>query len=179
MTSSLLTQALKEAYASAPSHVVILDTLELRHPAFRNEAEPKALRLVRNYQDLVARLEDNAPLEGGCYVTFTALAFDLTLPPLESVPVPEIVVHIDNVSRYLMPYLDQASISPFPIEMTYRPYLSTHLEAPQMTPPLTLTLSEVVATAFSITARARMLDVGSLPFPSLTYTPKAFPGLVR
>ena len=37
MTDNTLSEALKEAYTSAPSDVVILHTLELRHPAFKDE----------------------------------------------------------------------------------------------------------------------------------------------
>ena len=37
MPDPSLTQAIQEAYASAPSDVVILHTLELRHPEFIDE----------------------------------------------------------------------------------------------------------------------------------------------
>ena len=33
MTDNTLSEALKEAYASTPSNITILHTLELRHPA--------------------------------------------------------------------------------------------------------------------------------------------------
>ena len=38
MPDVTLSEALREAYASAPSDVVILHTLELRHPDFKNES---------------------------------------------------------------------------------------------------------------------------------------------
>ena len=37
MPNTLLSEALREAYASAPSDVVILHTLELRHPSFLDD----------------------------------------------------------------------------------------------------------------------------------------------
>ena len=37
MPDTTLSEALKEAYASAPSDVVLLHTLELRHPSFVDE----------------------------------------------------------------------------------------------------------------------------------------------
>ena len=37
MTDNTLSEALKEAYASAPSNVILLHTLELRHPSFVDE----------------------------------------------------------------------------------------------------------------------------------------------
>jgi len=37
MTDTTLSQALKEAYASAPSNVIIYPTLELHHSSFKDE----------------------------------------------------------------------------------------------------------------------------------------------
>jgi hypothetical protein len=60
MPNSALNVAIREAYASAPSDIVILHTLELRHPDFRDdEGQSIAVRLVRDHQDLSAKLEDS------------------------------------------------------------------------------------------------------------------------
>ena len=84
MSDNTLSEALKEAYASAPSNVVILHTLELRHPAFKDEnGNSTAIRVVRDNVNHTCRLEDNAPLDGGKEVEFVDLAFDLQLPPVE------------------------------------------------------------------------------------------------
>ena len=57
MPNDTLSLALREAYASAPSDVVILHTLELCHPDFKDdEGQPIAVRLVRDHQDLSAKL---------------------------------------------------------------------------------------------------------------------------
>ena len=49
MTDTTLSQALKEAYASAPSEVILLHTLELRHPSFVDDnGNPTAIRVVRD-----------------------------------------------------------------------------------------------------------------------------------
>ena len=49
MPNAALSEAIKEAYASAPSQQIILHTLELRHPAFVDEAgQPVAIRVVRD-----------------------------------------------------------------------------------------------------------------------------------
>ena len=80
MPNEALSQALKEAYASAPSEVVILHTLELRHPSFLDEdGQHVAVKVVRDNQDLTARLEETAPLNPGEMVTFIAMGFDLEL----------------------------------------------------------------------------------------------------
>ena len=180
MPDPALSEAIKEAYAVAPSDVVILHTLELRHPAFEDEeGNPMSIRVVRDHADLTARLEASAPLDAGEMVTFAAMAFDLSLPPVDVAPVPEITVTIDNVSREIVRHLDAAATSQDKIEITYRPYLSTDLEGPQMDPPITLVLTEVEADVFRVTGRARMLDIGNKAFPSITYTAGKFPGLTR
>ena len=180
MPDPALSAALAEAYAAAPSDVVILHTLELRHPSFRDDNDnPTAVRVVRDHADLVARLESAAPLNPGQMVTFTALAFELELPPVDTSPVPEITVTLDGVSREIVKHLDAAATSQDKIEVTYRPYLSTDLEGPQLDPPITLVLTEVEADVFRVTGRARMLDIGNKAFPAETYTAGRFPGLTR
>jgi len=180
MPDPSLSAAIREAYAAAPSDVVILHTLELRHPAFVDDVgNPTAIRVVRDHADLTARLEAGAPLDGGAMVMFIALAFDLSLPPVDTAPVPEITVTLDNVSREIVRHLDAAVATQDKIEIAYRPYLSSDLEGPQMDPPITLVLTEVEANALQVTGRARMLDIGNKAFPSETYTAKRFPGLAR
>ena len=208
MPDPALEQAIREAYASAPADTIILHTLELRHPAFvDDDGRPTAIRVVRNFADeeswlrlggaevqavldampvegrdlvgLVARLEEDAPKDGGRMVPFVALAFDLELPPVDTAPVPEITVTLDNVSREIVRHLDAAATSIKIIEVTYRPYLSTDLEGPQMDPLITLTLTEVEVDVFRATGRARMLDIGNRAFPADLYTARRFPGLTR
>ena len=180
MPDPALEHAIREAYASAPADTVILHTLELRHPAFADDdGRPTAIRVVRDHVDLTARLEADAPLDAGETVRFVALAFELELPPVDTAPVPEIAVTLDNVSREIVRHLDAAATSRNTIEVTYRPYLSTDLEGPQMDPPITLTLTEVEVDVFRATCRARMLDIGNRAFPAETYTAKRFPGLTR
>jgi hypothetical protein len=180
MPDPTLSAALAEAYAAAPSDLVVLHTLELRHPSFVDDnGNATAVRVVRDHGDLVARLESSAPLNPGEMVTFTALAFELELPPVDTAPVPEITVTLDGVSREIVKHLDAAATSQNKIEVTYRPYLSTDLEGPQLDPPITLVLTEVEADVFRVTGRARMLDIGNKAFPAETYTAKRFPGLTR
>ena len=207
MPDPALEQAIREAYASAPSDTVILHTLELRHPAFvDDDGDPTAIRVVRNFADaerwrdlggvearavldalptdardrvgLVARLEADAPRDAGRMVPFIALAFELELPPVDTAPVPEIAVTLDNVGREIVRHLDAAATSLERIEVTYRPYLSTDIEGPQMDPPITLTLTEVEVDVFRATGRARMLDIGNRAFPADLYTATRFPGLI-
>ena len=122
MPNTALSEAIKEAYASAPSEQIILHTLELRHPAFVDEdGQQVAIRVVRDTGDLWARLESQAPLQAGERVQFVAMGFELDLPPVDTMPVPEITVTLDNVSREIVRHLDAAAESQSVIEVTYRP----------------------------------------------------------
>lgn len=180
MTDNTLSEALKEAYASAPSDVILLHTLELRHPSFVDEnGEPTAIRVVRDNINHICTLEDSAPLDAGNAVEFIAMGFDLELPPVEEIPVPEITLTLDNVSTEIIQYLDRAVETQDMIEMTYRPYLSNDLSCPQMNPPITLVITEITADISKISATARMMDIGNKSFPEENYTVKKYPGLSR
>ena len=202
MPDPSLSEAIREAYATAPSDSIILHTLEFRHPDFS-----APVRVVRNFPDeatwlaqdasgvqavldgmeaparehvgLVARMEDDAPADAGDLVAFIAMAFDFDLPDVDTVPMPELRLIMDNVGRDLSRELDAAAVSQSPTTVTYRAYLSTDIEQHQNDPPLTLTLYDVKATTFRVTGRARITDIGNKPFPSELYTAKRFPNLAR
>lgn len=179
-TGSLYKQALREAYASAPTDVVIIHTLEFKHPSFIDDSgQPTALRVVRDYVELNAYLEATASVNGGELVTFTPYAFDFQLPEVSGSAAPEISITIDNVSRLIEENLERAVLSPYPVEVTYRPYLSTDLSGPQMNPPLTMIIKSVETNDLSVTARAGFPDLANKKFPAYDYTPTVFPGLIR
>lgn len=169
-----LTEAIEEAYATAPAGQVILHTLEFRHPSFTTP-----LRVVHDQQDFVGTLEPTAPINPSEAVTFTAFAFDFVPPDVDSSgSLPEVTIAIDNVSREILGYMDLAANSADLIEMTYRPYLSTDPSEPQMNPPLTLTVRTVEADIFRITARASFGDFINKAFPAILYDATRFPALI-
>lgn len=173
MPNAALSDAIKEAYAVAPQGVVLLDTLEFRHASFT-----APLRVVRNTVDIVATLESDAPENGGEAVTFTRFAFDFTLPEVSDGAAPELVIAIDNVNRLIVESLELAVASTDALYVTYRPYLSTDLTAPQMDPPLTMTVHHIEADVFRVTARCGFGDILNRAFPREDYTAARFPGLV-
>lgn len=173
MPNNALTQALAEAYASAPTAEVILHTLEFRHPSFT-----APLRVVNDHQDLSATLEADAPEDASTEVTFVAFSFRFRLPDVQKTGMPEIEIEIDNVSREVLAYIDQAANSDDLIEVTYRPYLASDTSAPQMDPPVTLVLHDVDADVFAIRARASFGDYGNRRFPGEWYDAQRFPGLI-
>ena len=107
------------------------------------------------------------------------MAFDLTLPPVEVIPVPQITLSIDNVSTEIIKCLDRAVETQDMIEMTYRPYLTSDLSMPQMASPITLVITEVSADISKISATASIMDIGNKSFPAENYTVKKYPGLSR
>lgn len=171
-------EALAQAYASAPEDEVVLDTLEFRHPTFIEAGVPFAVRVVNDHTDLEATLEDDAPLDGGEEVTFRAVYFTFVRPPeTESGSTPEVEISVNNVARHLMQYLDAAKESRDPIEVTWRPYLASDLTGPHMNPPLTLTLRSITCDMMNVTARAGFGDLTNRRFPAIEYTSTKFPGL--
>lgn len=172
--------ALKEAYASAPNDQIIFDTLEIRHPAFVDErGHVTAARIVAGFDDITATLEPHAPMDGGKSVRFTAMPIDIQLPGFEENKTPELIITLDNVGRDLMGYLEAAASDPRVIEITYRPYLLSDLSEPQMDPPINMIVTGVQADVFRVQITASMDDVNNWAFPHRLYQPSQFPGLVR
>lgn len=180
---TLYQQALKEAYAANPTDAVVLDTLEVRHPAFVDDlGNPTAIRVVIGYDDIVATLEAGAPLDAGKAVTFIAGAFNFMLPGFKEGEVPSLEITLDNVSRDITAHIEQAIGQLTPIEITYRPYLASDLSAPQMDPPINMILTNVKVDVFKVTGTATLNDVHNWGFPgglNGLYTQARFPGLVR
>lgn len=167
MPDSTLSEALKEAYASAPSNIVIYHTLELDHSAFVTP-----IYVVNDFNDLNAQLEDSTP------VTFVRFAFRMVKPEVSPNGVPQVTVEIDNVSREILAHIQLAMQSPDLITMTYRQYISSDLTGPQNDPPLTMTLTNIKADVFKVTATAGFGDLNNKRFPPNEYTAERFPGLV-
>lgn len=180
MPDVTLSEAWKEACSVAPSGIVQLHTLEFRHPNFMDEFNaPTAIRVVLDHAELNAKLESDAPRNPGEYVVFVPMNFGLQLPNVESVAMPELQLWIDNAVRDIEDALALATASPYPVEVTYRMYLSNDLTGPQNNPPLTFTLKNPEADDFQVTATASSSDTGNRQFPNEDYTPDRFPGLVR
>ena len=172
MPDASLSAALREAYAAAPSDVVIYATIEIRHPAFTSP-----IRVVRDGSDLIATLEDSAPADAGQSVVFVRFAFNFTRPELSASGVPQVTLEIDNVDRGIVANLEAALTTQEPIAITYREYVSSDLSAPANDPPLHMTLISVTADPLKVTATAGFPDLVNRRFPTLEYQSDTFPGL--
>lgn len=181
MPNERITEALREAYASAPVGVIVYQTIEIIHPGFIDEEDnPTSVRVVRDKQDLVATLEAGAPLDGGQSVTFTAFAFDVTYPPQEREGgLPEGQLVIDNVSREVTRQLELTVGSQEITKMIFREFLSTDLSQPHNVPPMQFDLADVKCEVQRVTARVTALNPKNKRFPGLDYRIDDFPALAR
>lgn len=168
MPDITLSQAAREHAASADVGDVVLQTLQLDHPAF---TEP--LYLVNDYSSLTATLED-----GVTTVTFVAFGFDFRLPDVQQAQSPEVEFSIDNISREVLAYIDLASQSQALATLTYRQYLAGDLSGPCNDPPLVMTVTSVTADVFRIRLQAGFENFANVRFPREDYTAARFPGLV-
>jgi hypothetical protein len=176
--NSNITQAIKEAYATAPTDEIIFDTLEFRHESFKDELnQPFALRFIRDFADRLLTLEDTAPLNASEEVNFIACAFDVVSPPEEDAPAPELTITLDNIGRPLTEHIDNAVISENQIEVTYRPYLSTDSSQPQQIIPVTFIVKAISVGLQKVTVTCTPKRIGERPFPNKEYSINEFTSL--
>jgi len=167
-----LNAAIEEAYASAPEAEVILNTLELRHPAFSTP-----IRVVLDNTEFMAYLEADAPVDAGLEVLFSPFKFGFKLPDVSGQGNSELQITIDNVSQEIQDNIELSMDWPDPIELTYRPYLASDPSGPQMDPPLHMTATTIPVNLYTVTLNASFGNLVNKKFPSETYTLERFPGL--
>lgn len=158
---------------------VIFDTIELRHPAFLDEnGNPIALRFVNNFADIQAKLEADAPMNGGETVTFTATRFDHVKPDSPETGLPQAQIAVSNVMRELSPWMTLAVSSVAPVELSLRQFLADDLTEPCFVMH-NLTFDNAQSTIRRVTATAGFQDLLNLPCPREIYTLENSPGLRR
>jgi len=192
MPNPSLQDAIKEAYAVAPTDAIIYHTLEFYHPLFdysytdtdttdgdSSATNSNTIRVVEGFKDLTATLETSAPRNPSTPVTFQAYPFRVTLPPIFDKSAPELSIVIDNVSRDILTQIQRLPESLELLELIYRPYISTDLSTPQYDPPIALHVVGINATVSTITATCRYRDLANVQFPRNVYNTREFPGLQR
>jgi hypothetical protein len=164
VTDTTLSQAIKEAYASAPVDDIIYHTLEFYHATF-----PTPVYVVQGFDSITT---------GNPAVTWTAIPFSLTLPEVTPSGPPQLQLSVDNVSRDLMDAIDSAAESGQQIRVTYRAFLASDLSSAQNDPPLTLNLRSINVTPTVITATASLYNFTNRKWPRGVYRDEQFPGLI-
>lgn len=174
--------AIAEAYASAPLDDVVLFTLELRHPTFG-----VPIRIVADLGETLhtdpelifghrLKLEADATANAGETVEFVACSFEFSLPDQQEGQLPSVSVAIDNVAYLITPQLDALIGVRAELELTYREYLFSDPETPQFVMN-GLIMSNINSNLTRLTATATFADLVNQSFPSMVYRPILFPGL--
>lgn len=180
------TEALQEAYASAPADEYIIATLELIHPAFVDEEEnPDSIRIALDDRQWTLQLEAEAPLKGGQSVVFEPLAMRVTLPEQSEGRLGEMKLAIDGVSRQYIDKLDDAAGVRATAALIYREWLATHdpedgSYAVSGGPDYVLggmTVKLIDVRQTTIEATATFMDLLNRPFPRRKFTREDFPAL--
>ncbi len=161
-----LQDAIKEAFAIAPSSKVVIHTLEIRQTGVQTPIYISQTQTGINAFD-----------ENGVEHTFVACGFQFTLPPSGEDGFKSLNVAIDNVNRIASDFVEIARSQKVPVEIIYRPYLSDDLTTPQMNPPLVLYLKDVQITSLQVTGKCTFMDLVNKKFPSTLYQRVKFPSL--
>ena len=116
-----LQEAIQEAYASAPTNLVTLHTLEIRQDGVQD-----TIFLARSRQGFTAKDENGV----SCY--FQPSGFQFSLPPSNEDGFQSLNIAIDNIGRKVSDFLKNAISEEVAVKVLYRPYLSDDLSRPQM-----------------------------------------------
>ena len=119
-----VTQAWEEAAATNDKSEVMLATLEFSHSAFLIDGQLAPVRVVRNTEDMVFKLEADAPVHAGLSVNFIAMPFEIEFPQIGRIGA-SCSIRIDNVGRELSPYLDKAVKVNEAVRVIMRGYLAS------------------------------------------------------
>lgn len=168
-----LKAALLEAYATTPSNVVALNTLEIRHPMI-----PGGIFLVANSEDITARLEVVHPATEGALQLFTASGFTLAMPSVNDSGLQQTTIRLDDADGLVVDFLTSAKAYRTPVQVILRPYLSNDLlSGPQIDPPLYLSLGTATAQNGSVSVPASFVDLINAKFLTELYTTAKFQSL--
>ena len=190
MSDPTLSEALAEAYASAPHDTIIIETLSFHYEGLQVEGANSEIYLYSGYDgdtrtaegvpQKAFRLEAGARFFAGQRVVFTALPFDVKLPDVGSVPIAKGQLTVDGVGREVVNLLVAAAELGKAIEVTYRPYLSGLEDSgPQRDPPLKFGWVRPKAGGLSLTGDIETLINGNKRFPGRRYRRETHPGLAQ
>lgn len=182
----LWSEAIEEARASAPADVIELETIEIVHPAFVDEAEePDSIRGVLDEAAWELELEADAPLKGGEVVTFSPLALRVERPAQEEGTLGQVRLSFDNVPRAFMPLLDEAVQVRATARLILRTWVAvrdseTGVYAAAGPPDEILgelTIRDIEVSGRTVTGTARFLDLLNVGFPGRTFSREEFAAL--
>jgi hypothetical protein len=181
--------AIAEAYASAPVRNTILHTLEFRHPSFIDaDGNVTPVRIVRDNGELIddtvepeiyghyLTLEGDAPVNPGASVLFQGCQFDFDFPAQQQSSLPDLNIAIDNISRIVSQYLENAVKTRDVVGLTYREFIITDTSEPKFILGH-LTCNRAKTTLTGLTGVASFKDLINKTFPGYNYRRNEFRGL--
>lgn len=186
MPDPTLDEVMQEAYASASTDKIVIDTISVYYDGLVDDEEnPTELYLFRgdnadSISDagvplLPAKIEDDAPRNAGETVTFIGVPFDIVLAPMTGEPVVAAQLTIDSVAREMHDILAAAAIGGKAIQVTYRAYVKgSELDGPQSLPPRRFILTGASADNASVSGRLVFLAIGNRQFPFDSYQPETY-----
>ena len=189
MSDPTLSEALAEAYASAPADRPIIHTLSIWYDGLLDaDGAPTEIYIYQGFQgdrinaDGVPlkyfRLEADARYSGGSVVEAVAIPFDATLPSVTSQGLAKGRLTVDGVGRELTDHLIAAVMAGASIEVTYRAYLAgMEDDGPQNIPPLVFGLENVTANSTNVAGDITMPNLGNKRFPAEIFARSRFPAL--
>lgn len=178
--SSLLEQAIAEAYASAPADTIVLHTLEINHKSFLTPARVVRWPVTDNEPETFrCLLEDTAPYDPGRVVEFVGVPFEITLPAHSTEEAGQFNIRIDNVGDILDEQLEAAAIAGGQITAIYRQYIKgTESTDGPATIWEGIKINSPRMEGQTLVADGAVLDWMQRGYGEL-YTPEGYPGLVR
>lgn len=164
-----ISSTLKNIYASAPTSVRYIETLQFSHSTFGK---------------VYYMCNDNQPwryfLENGQIVSFLPVPFKVIPPTQDGEGNQDMSITLANIGQELVIPVQAAIAKPQePIRCVYRVYLDKPSTYQQNTPALQMTITGVQISRETISAIATRADVLNREFPKNIYTYELFPGLRR
>jgi len=175
----MISQDLQEIYTNYNESRMFYEAIQLFHPNFDLQSDdcvpndgsyPSDTSYPCNFNSSSAsfffiRANDtkSLKLEDGTTVDFYQYPFNVVLPEVGS-DQQDIGIVLDNIVPQLSKEIQSAVLNPeIPIEMTYRIYIDGSDES-QIT-PIKMSLTNIVADARTITAKASRVDLYKRKFP--------------
>jgi hypothetical protein len=173
------TDEAREYMFSPAGEDTLLDTIEIRHPAFIQDDQLIAIRFVNGAAcDIMATLEAGAPMNAGEAVKFVNTRFDLVVPDSPQQGLAQCDIAVANVMAELTPWLALAVSQPYPVQLSLRQFLADDLTEPCFVMH-GLTFSNATANIKRVTGTATMEDLLNFSAPRECYTVTNSPGLNR
>lgn len=165
MPHPLLSEALKEAYASASTEVDVIETLQLT-----DETENDIFICSGN-------IPQPLMLSPGVYRTFQPYPFKVSKDVgISDTGTATITVSVENVNGLVSDFLRKTRAADRTVYVLMRTYIDG-VDGPQNSRPIKLELTGADITLSGVTLTASTPDVVNKAFPNAYYSYTSYPGL--